>query len=567
MTDEHASIGTGSEQMLRLGPYHSEIDRSIQSCVSDDTEARILAKDPTLWPGDTGAHSLISNRLGWLDLPRRMPHRLDQMYRFAQEARETGFSHIVHLGMGGSSLTPLVLSQALAGRAAPWLTVLDTTDPSTIRRLEREIPLAHTLFIAASKSGTTAETSALQRYFFQRLQGAHDDAGSYFVAITDPDTPLARLSHDCGFWRSFLNFPDVGGRYSALSYFGLLPAALAGIDVGTLLDRAAVALYPNAGLSAAVALGATLGELARRGRDKLTLLLSPRISFFGMWLEQLIAESTGKDGTGILPVADEPVADAEAYGSDRVFVHISLSGTTDGESPLLESLERAGHPVVRLRLADEMELGHQLLHWQLATAVAGSVLEINPFDEPNVAESKQNTGRLLDQLEHNGKLPEDTPSLDEPPLRFYGGQPADTSTAFLRRFLGQARPGDYFALQVYLPEGPTTHQALQSLRSRVRDKLGLATTLGYGPRYLHSTGQLHKGGTATGLFLQVTGDDPEDMPVPSTCYTFGQFKRAQAIGDLQALWRHGRRAVRVHLSGDTTEALSALQQAVQQALA
>lgn len=559
------AIGSGSQQMLSPGPHSSPVETRIRSCMPSNVVARIQARDPSLWSGDKSTQSLISNRLGWLDLPRRMPHRLGDIGHFVQEAGRAGYTHLMHLGMGGSSLTPLVLHQAFPADNPLALTVLDTTDPTAVLKIRQELPMEHTLFISASKSGTTAETAAMQQYFFRALANHGHDAGRSFAAITDPKSPLAEQGRELGFRRVFLNAADVGGRYSALSYFGLVPAALAGVDVAELLSRAGVALNSD-GMAGAVALGATLGELARSGQDKVTLLLPSSLSSFGMWLEQLLAESTGKDGKGILPVAQEPPGDMKAYGRDRVFVHITLAQEADELSPFVESLEQAGHPVVRLKLADRPELGHQFLHWQLATAVAGAVLEINPFDEPNVKESKQNTGRLLSELEQSGKLPQSVPSLDASPLYFYSGSTAKDAATLLRSFLHQSRAGDYLALQVYLPEEPHTHATLQGLRSRVRDTLQIATTLGYGPRYLHSTGQLHKGGPNTGLFVQLTGDDFEDVPVPGTPCSFGQFKLAQAIGDLQALEGHGRRVLRIHLAGDRAAALNSLDEAVRQAL-
>ncbi|MFW6150533.1 MAG: hypothetical protein ACOC6A_03270 [Chloroflexota bacterium] len=557
-----APIGTGSQQILNLGSCDRAIETRICDHASGNLAARIRSRDASLWPGDK---SLISHRLGWIDLPRRMPHRLGHIGHFVEEAVRAGFTHLVHLGMGGSSLTPLVLHQAFPADKPLALTVLDTTDPAAVLKIRDERPMQHTLFISASKSGTTAETAAMQQYFFRTLADHGHDAGRSFAAITDPKSPLAQQGRELGFRRVFLNAADVGGRYSALSYFGLVPASLAGVDVAGLLSRAGVALN-NGGMAGAVALGATLGELARAGQDKVTLLLPSSLSAFGMWLEQLLAESTGKHGKGILPVAQEAPGDVKAYGSDRVFVHITLAQEADELSPFVESLEHAGHPVAHLRLADRAELGHQFLHWQLATAVAGAVLEINPFDEPNVKESKQNTGQLLSELEQSGQLPQSAPSLDASPLYFYGGPTANDAPTLLRGFLRQFRAGDYLALQVYLPEEPHTHAALQGIRTMVRDTLQIATTLGYGPRYLHSTGQLHKGGPDTGLFVQLTGDDFADVPVPGTSYSFGQFKLAQAIGDLQALEGHGRRVLRIHLAGDRAAALNRLDEAFHQAL-
>jgi transaldolase/glucose-6-phosphate isomerase len=430
------------------------------------------------------------------------------------------------------------------------------------------------LFVVGSKSGTTAEPLAFGDYFYAKVKALKGQrAGENFVVITDPGTPLVDLARERGFRRTFLNFPDIGGRYSALSYFGLVPAALLRMDAGELLARAlrmvhacaaSVPLLENPG----VALGAALGELARHGRDKVTFLMPPALASLGMWLEQLLAESTGKQNTGLLPVAGEPIGEPSVYGQDRLFVYIRLKDEAD---PALErgiaALRQAGQPVVAIQMDDLLDLGQEFFRWEIATAAAGAILKINPFDQPNVQESKDNTDHLLAAVRKQDHLPEEQASLTEGPLHLYTQLPASTLAEALGRFLAQARPGNYVALMAYLTESPATEQALQAIRLRLRDSLHVATTLGYGPRFLHSTGQFHKGGPNTGLFLQLTADDAEDADIPGQPYTFSTFKRAQALGDLEALRKHGRRVVRIHLGADVGQGLATLGQALDVALA
>jgi len=376
----------------------------------------------------------------------------------------------------------------------------------------------------------------------------------------------------------FLNFTDIGGRYSALSYFGLLPAALMGVDVGELLVRALRMRYAcspevPASENPGLALGATLGELGLRGRNKVTFLMPEALATFGMWLEQLLAESTGKEGTGLLPVTGEPIGDPSVYGDDRLFVHFRLKNAADRNPKADEALDRgvdalreAGHPVVTIEMEDLLDLGQEFFRWEIATAIAGAILGINAFNQPNVQESKDNTDRLLDVYKREGQLPEEDPALVEEPLVLYAENGAHQSIAeALADFFGKAQPQDYVALMAYLTEDQDTEQALQEMRVYLRDKLHLATTLGYGPRFLHSTGQLHKGGPNTGLFVQLTADDAEDVPLPGQPYSFGTLKRAQALGDLQSLRKHGRRVVRIHLGSDVQQGLAALQKAITQA--
>jgi transaldolase / glucose-6-phosphate isomerase len=503
----------------------SAIAARIDALDAAQVTRRIWARDPTVWKDDPGTPE-IRDRLGWLTVGKAMAQQVAPLRAFANEVRSE-LERVVLCGMGGSSLAPEVLWRTFgAASGYPSLHVLDSTDPAAVRQAEGDGDLARTLFIISSKSGTTQESDSFFRYFWERTGGR----GSQFVAITDPGTPLERLAGERRFRRAFLNPPDIGGRYSALSYFGLVPAALIGLDLETLLHRAhrmaeACAACVPAMESPGVWLGVTLGEGALAGRDKATFVLSPTIGSFGLWVEQLIAESTGKEGKGILPVADEPLGSPEVYGGDRVFVSMTLAGEADREvEARLAALESAGHPVVHLRLDDPYDLGQEFFRWEFATAVAGAVLRINPFDQPNVAESKTNTRTVLAEGS--------------------AASPA-ASAAELERFLRGIRPGDYLAITAYLPPTPANDRRLSAIRLRLRDRLKVATTLGYGPRYLHSTGQLHKGGRPVGHFLQIVGRPTDDLPIPGESFGFARLEAAQAEGDLLALRARGRPAIRV----------------------
>jgi hypothetical protein len=446
--------------------------------------------------------------------------------------------------MGGSSLAPEVL-QATFGAAPgyPPLTVLDTTDPASILALEGSIDPRSALFIVSSKSGTTLETISLFRYFAAKMRAAGATALDNFIAITDPRTPLEETASRERFWRCFLNPPDVGGRYSALSYFGLVPAAIIGLDIKLLLDSAR-----NLDSKAAVGLGATLFELSQAGRDKITFLPGG-LRGFGSWAEQLIAESTGKEGRGLVPVDGEPVGPPGVYGDDRVFVRIQVADRPDGLDERVRALEAAGHPVITIDIPYAYGLGGEFLRWEIATPVAGTLLGIDPFDEPNVQEAKDATAAILSQ----GSVDPDT-----------GGDvlSPDSGDA-VRAHLRSARPGDYVAFLAYVQRTAGHDELLARLRVSTRYATHNATTLGYGPRYLHSTGQLHKGGPDNGVFVLMTADDAEDVPIPDAPYTFGTLKRAQALGDLKSLRAHGRRAARVHLGADIGGGLARLLEAVQ----
>jgi len=512
-----------------------------------DVLQRLLAKDATLWAQSADEQDAIRSRLGWLTLHDTMAVRRAELDEFAREVRARGYQRAVLLGMGGSSLAPEVF-QATFGAAPgyPLLTVLDTTDPATILAVERSLDLPRTLFIVSSKSGTTIETVSLFRYFAEKVRPLTGGRLDNFIAITDPGTPLEELASKERFWRCFLNPPDVGGRYSALSYFGLVPAALIGVDIRLLLDSAR-RLEPRAGAG----LGAALAELAQAGRDKVTFLPGGILNGFGAWAEQLLAESTGKDGKGLIPIAGEPLGRPDAYGDDRVFVRLRSADRPDGLDEPVRLLEAAGHPVITIDVAYAYDLGAEFLRWQLGTVTVGAMLGINPFDEPNVQEAKDATSAILQQ----GSV---DPDVSGETLTPHNGR-------LIMILLRAASPGSYFAIQAFIQRTPEHDELLSRIRAAVRFATRLATTAGYGPRYLHSTGQLHKGGPAKGIFLQLTTGDPEELPIPESPYGFSTLKRAQALGDLRALQSRGRRIMRVHLGADPATGLARLLESIQSA--
>ncbi len=525
----------------------------------------LWVKDASLWTDDSAQQALIRNRLGWLTSPTLMRQHVDDIRGFADDIRSARYTHVLLLGMGGSTLCPEVLSLTFGAKMGfPDLVLLDSTDPATVKTTMNRINLPRTLFVVSSKSGLTTETLAFYAFFREQIERAsRGKPGLQFVAITDPGTPLEKLAKGQGFRKIFLNPPTIGGRYSALSYFGLLPGALVGVDVAGLLDRA-VAAVEGAGDSVpirenpGVMLGARLASLAKAGRDKVTLVLSTAIAPFGAWVEQLLAESLGKNERGLIPVDGEPLGAPAVYGSDRVFVAVTLADEAVALEPGLAALEEAGHPVIRIRLRDPLDLGAEFYRWEIATATIGALLEVNPFDEPNVQESKDITAKLLVAYRTSRRLPEWPVDREEDGIALMTGagtKPLTVSEG-LAAHLGLARPGDYLALQAYLLPKPETAEGLQELRRVMRDKTKLAVTAGFGPRYLHSTGQLHKGGPPSGLFIQLTADDPHDLAIPGEAYSFAVLKNAQALGDLQALRNKGRRVIRVHLGGkDPVETL------------
>jgi glucose-6-phosphate isomerase len=564
-------------QVSSLGPYASQTEATLADLVKRDAASRIWAKDPSLWKSEPDHQKIIRNSLGWLTVMATVRQHASALARFAVEVSRAGFRHVLLLGMGGSSLCPDVLRLTFGEAAGfPKLAVLDTTDPASIQAFEQSVDLPRTLFIVASKSGTTPEIAAFYQYFFAKIQGLKGErAGEQFIAITDAGTALERIGAEKKFRHVFLNPSDIGGRYSALSFFGMVPATLIGLDILRMLDRAdrmAQACRPeippreNPG----VWLGAVMGALAKAGRDKLTFICSPEIASFGYWVEQLIAESTGKDGTGILPVEGEALGDPDVYPDDRAFVYLKLLSSKDQDlEAKVNALERAGHPVVTIGLQDLYDLGAEFFRWEFATAVAGAAIGVDPFDQPNVQESKDNTRRLLGEFKATGRLPEGNPIFTDGLIRLYGDESsaaalrgAKTLTDALRAHLDRIQPRDYVALTAYLQTTPARAEVFGEIRSHIRNRFRVATTLGYGPRFLHSTGQLHKGGGGNGVFLQFTAEDPADLPIPGAPHGFGVMKAAQALGDLQSLQSRKRRALRIHIAGGIEAGLRRVLKAV-----
>ncbi|TKJ29972.1 MAG: transaldolase [Chloroflexi bacterium B3_Chlor] len=541
-------------QSATLGSYQQTVDSALAEMAENRVVKRIWAHDHTVWKPEPAE---IGNRLGWLHTAELMSDNVYRIEALTEAVHSDGYTHALLLGMGGSSLAPEVFRKTF-GVAEGYLdlSVLDSTDPGAVLAHAEGLDPTRTLFIVATKSGTTVETLSLFKFFYNRVGGAvgAQRAGEHFVAITDPLSPLADLASQHTFRATFLNDPNIGGRYSALSYFGLVPAALLGVDVPRLLDRALTSATACEGCVAAednpgAWLGAILGELATARRDKLTLIASPAIASFGNWVEQLIAESTGKEGQGILPVVGEPMGSPAVYGVDRLFVHLRLDHDETHDAALA-ALEGAGYPVACLHLHDPYDLGGQFFLWEMATAVAGHRLNINPFDQPNVEAAKALARQMVAEYTARGTLP----SVESSAL---------TAEA-LNEFLSQAQPHDYVALQAYVQPTGETDAALLALRARLRDRLRLATTVGYGPRYLHSTGQLHKGDGGHGLFIQFTCDDEQDIPIPevagasASSISFGVLKAAQALGDHRALLNAGRRVIRFHLGSDVIGGLRKL---------
>ena len=552
--------GRAAREQLSLGSYQSKVQQRLQAWQKDRFACRLWQKDPTLWSPQPVPE--LVDRLGWLNLPEQMHEQLDDLAGFARQARVDGIRHVVLLGMGGSSLAPEVFQQSFGNAPGhPALIVLDSTHPSAVRAVEKGIDLLHTLFLVSSKSGTTGETLSFFHYFWERVSRLTSTPGRHFVAITDPGTPLEKLATERQFRRTFSAPAEVGGRYSALSVFGLVPAALIGVDVHQLLDRAwqmaeacafCVPESDNPGLT----LGSALGELALAGRDKVTFLASASLASLPAWVEQLIAESTGKEEKGILPVADEPARPAEGYDTDRLFVHLSMDGPRDGEEDSeletqVAALEAAGHPVIRLSLSEMVDLGQEFFRWEVAIAAAGAALGIHPFNQPDVQLAKELAREAMGKAKGKAKGPRNGAKPISAARRKQLAQAVES-------WLAGAGPGDYIALQAYLAPAVEVTTALREIRRALGSRLKAPTTLGYGPRFLHSTGQLHKGGPGTGLFLQLVDNPQEDLAVPETEYTFGALIQAQALGDFLALKQRDRRVLRINLGGDVTGGLKRL---------
>ena len=520
-----------------LGSFAAPVNDALKRLAAANVMARIWDRDHTVWKDDPAE---IADRLGWLTVPRDMMGNAGDLRAFAEQIRSDGFRDVVLLGMGGSSLGPEVIRQCIgAAPGFPRLTVLDSTVPARVATVSGAIDPARTLFVVSSKSGGTIEPNSLYKHFRPMVEQAAgaENAVACFVAVTDPGTSLAALAARDGFRRTFENPPDIGGRYSVGSYFGLVPAALIGVDCRELLQRVTqMASRCEAGVgarnNAGGWLGAAIGAMALEGRDKLTLITSPAIASFGLWVEQLIAESTGKEGRGIVPVANEPLLGPDDYGDDRTFVYMRLAGGENAETDVAaERLAGFGHPVITLDLDDPYDIGAEFFRWEFATAVAGHLLGIHPFDQPDVQAAKDATDRVLADYVRDGAFP--APNA---------GSAAD--------LIDQAVAGDYLAVMVYAEETEGVSRAVNALRQRVMRRRKIATTLGYGPRFLHSTGQIHKGGPDAGLFLQLTVNHDPDVEIPGEPYGFGALASAQALGDYQALLDAGRRVATVDLGRD-----------------
>ncbi|HEY9404680.1 MAG TPA: bifunctional transaldolase/phosoglucose isomerase [Pyrinomonadaceae bacterium] len=571
--------GINERLTATLGKYSEAVAGAIKEADKGDVMRRIWRKDAALWKEDAAHQKIIKNALGWLTVPDMMIGVEDDLVQFADRIRNVReFKHAMVCGMGGSSLCPEVLRQTFGKQEGyPELLVLDSTDPDAFSDIADQIDITRCLFIISSKSGTTTEPLVFYKYWYDQVGRRKENPGECFVAVTDPGTLMEQMATDDKFKRIFLNPADIGGRYSALSYFGMVPAALMGLDVRKLLDRAERVVHACASVVPATEnpgarLGAILGECAKAGRDKLTISTDPRIASFGLWVEQLLAESTGKDGKGIVPVAGETLGSPSVYGDDRLFVHIAVEKLDSETEAKLKALEAAGHPVVYRTLTDLYDLGEEFFLWEIATAFAGWRLGINPFDQPNVQESKDATKELLDTYTRDGKLPEQDVLATDGVLTLYADDKTraelsnESVGAAITAHLARAGAGDYIALLDYFEETPEYEQTIQAIRSHLRDATRCATTTGYGPRFLHSTGQLHKGGSASGVFLQLTAPDIKDLPIPGQPYTFSALKQAQALGDFRSLASRGRRAIRVDLGADVQAGLNRLQELIGQAL-
>lgn len=550
---------------VNLGSYQVEIEKAFAKIKSEDIVARIWKKDHTVWSQDP---TEISNRFGWLDSPEVMAKNISEINSFVEEVRAAGFKNALLLGMGGSSLAPEVFRLTFGVKESFLnLAVLDSTDPGSVLKLRERFNPEETLYIVSTKSGGTVETLSFFKYFYNYTgeKVGFDKAGDHFVAITDPGSGLEALAKERKFRKIFLNDPNIGGRFSALSYFGLAPAALVGVDLSKLVKNAAdMAAQSKSGdlqENTSAHLGAILGILALLGRDKVTLFSSPGIKHFGAWAEQLIAESTGKDGMGILPVDLEAAGSPAQYRDDRLFIYLKLSGDTSCDDKIT-ALQAAGHPTIEIELKNIYNLGGEFFRWEFATAVASMFLGINPYDQPNVESAKIMARSMVAEYHEKGELPAEKANLSEDNVEthFYSPLEASNLKEAITKFLAQGNTNDpplpYVSIQAYVPTTDETDAALQKLRLAIRDILRYATTVGYGPRFLHSTGQLHKGDFGNGLFVQITCDMPDDASIPdnpgesASSMSFGVLKTSQALGDAKALVETGRKMIKFHIKGD-----------------
>ena len=552
-----------NEVAFQPGPLADRVNKALAVAHDENVLERIWHKDASLWKSDEESVRIIKNSLGWLTVADEMIGVADELHEFAGSIRSRGFRHVMVCGMGGSSLCPEVLARTFRRQEGyPELLVLDSTDPDVVAAFASRIDIEHCLFVIASKSGSTTEPNVFYKYWYDEVSKLRDNPGENFIAITDPGSPLVETATELKFHRTFINQPDIGGRYSALSYFGMVPAALMGLDIRKLLDATRISRFVKDG--PAVELGVIFGECANAGRNKLTLVIDPSVEALGLWIEQLIAESTGKEGKGILPVNGELLGSPEVYGDDRLFVSISVGPLPWDRKAKLLDLFGAGHPIVFHEMNEVYDLGAEFLLWEFATAVAGWRLGINPFDQPNVQEAKDATKELLATFERRGHLDPRSEIAADDAITIYGeeGSEAKSVADALRALLAMIEPGDYVAFLNYIEETPEVDRKFQDLRTELRDATKCAVTIGYGPRFLHSTGQLHKGGPNTGVFFQIIANDQVDFAVPGEPYTFSILKQAQALGDFRALIKRKRRLIGIDLGDDTLRGLHLLQELI-----
>lgn len=556
----------------QLGQARAIVDVALARLEGVRIIERMWQGDHSVWKSDPKD---ISNRLGWLDIADRMSEDHTSLTQFAQEVREQGYTKVLLLGMGGSSLAPEFFKKTFGvAQGYPDLDIIDTTDPGTILQWSETVDFEKTLWVVATKSGGTVETLSLLKFFFSCVASScgESEAGQHFVAITDPGSRLDAIASEWNFKKTFYGDPNIGGRYSALSPFGLVPAALVGMDIKKLLGQAKAMMdrcgpHVSASENPGAVLGTVMSELARSGRDKLTLLLSESGRSFGDWIEQLVAESIGKEGKGILPVVGEPLATPSSYGADRFFVCIDF-GDDDELENHLRALQKAGHPTIRMTLDDRYDFGGQLFLWEFATAMSGHWFQINPFDQPNVEAAKVVAREKVTEFKEKGTLAQPAPTFADGQICLFGNAKGETPTEAFVSYVEETRLTEYISIHAYLRPTPETTEALDELRTNLRDELGVAVTVGYGPRFLHSTGQLHKGDAGHGVFIQFTANDDRDVTIPDEMgfrqgvVSFGVLKTAQALGDYQALLDAGRKVIRVHLGDEGIEGIRMLSRAV-----
>lgn len=571
--------GVMNRQLLALGIYAEPVNKSIKRIDKEFVNGRLWSKDASLWTNYNPDRSKIEKRLGWLDVLETID--LERIKTLQSSIKASEFGHVVLLGMGGSSLAPDVLYRIFGKQADfPELIVLDSTDPTRIKQVEAQIALDKTLFVVASKSGTTLETLSLFRYFWEKT----GQAGAQFIAITDPETPLASLAKEHNFRDIFINPADIGGRYSALSYFGLVPAGLMGLDLDKLWANAEHMINAShenipGQFHPGISLGAVMGTLAQEGRDKVTIYSTASIRPFGDWAEQLVAESLGKQGRGVVPIVGSDITTPADYVTDRLFVYMRMDDDSDIEAmdAKVKALREAGHPRLTLRVPDKYALAGEFFRWEFGTAIAGYCMELNPFDEPNVAEAKEATNQQLDYYKAQGELPPVKPIISGEHAKLYmneqtanplremcrsHGYDPNSRTEVLAAQMAGTHAGDYFAILVYFTPDEDAEAMLHEIRHRLRSVTKRAVTVGYGPRYLHSTGQLHKGGANNGIFFQLTTNVSDDLAIPQADYSFGTLLQAQAIGDLETLQKHNRRVIRIQIDDDVHNGLQKLLDAI-----